>query len=108
MLTTQSQRSHGTVGDFIGDAIFAFWGAPVPVGPNHAAMACEAALQQQEKLAELREKWKTAGWPQLKVCCFFFVWLDCFSRKLDRFEWASTAESVWREMLDLAHASSLL
>jgi len=43
----------GTVDKFIGDAIMAFWGAPV-VTADHAARACEAALGSQRKLAELR------------------------------------------------------
>ncbi len=43
----------GTVDKFIGDAIMAFWGAPVPTA-DHAARACETALRSQRKLAELR------------------------------------------------------
>jgi adenylate cyclase len=43
----------GTVDKFIGDAIMAFWGAPIPTA-DHAARACETALRSQRKLAELR------------------------------------------------------
>ncbi len=43
----------GTVDKFIGDAVMAFWGAPASI-TDHAARACEAALQSQRKLAELR------------------------------------------------------
>ena len=55
----------GTLDKYIGDAIVAFWGAPVPV-ENHEYYACLTALQMQEKLGELREKWQADGdkWPE--------------------------------------------
>ena len=40
---------NGTIDKFIGDAVMAFWGAPVP-NPNHAAEACAAALDCQRRL----------------------------------------------------------
>jgi adenylate cyclase len=47
--------SHGgTVDKYIGDAIVAFWNAPLDQ-PNHARQACLAALDCQKRLAELRE-----------------------------------------------------
>jgi adenylate cyclase len=46
----------GTVDKYIGDAIMAFWGAPVP-DDDHAVHACEAGLACQEKIAELNRKW---------------------------------------------------
>jgi len=55
----------GTVDKYEGDAIIAFWGAPVHF-PDHAVKACFACLEQQVKLAELREKWKKeGGWPEI-------------------------------------------
>jgi adenylate cyclase len=50
----------GTVDKFIGDAIMAFWGAPVPAA-DHAARACETALRSQRKLADLRRAPDLAG-----------------------------------------------
>ena len=40
----------GTIDKFIGDAVMAFWGAPVP-DERHAVAACAAALDFQRRLA---------------------------------------------------------
>jgi len=50
-------RDHGGTRDkYIGDAIVAFWGAPLPVD-DHAIKGCLAALEQQEILIELKKEW---------------------------------------------------
>jgi adenylate cyclase len=45
-------RTFGTIDKFIGDAIMAFWNAPVDV-PDHAHKAVEAALGMRQRLAAL-------------------------------------------------------
>jgi len=54
----------GTLDKYIGDAVMAFWGAPVPQ-EDHAKSCCWAALEMQEKLEELRKKWRSEGKPEL-------------------------------------------
>ena len=59
-LTKVVSRYNGTVDKYIGDAVMAFWGAPVHDG-EHAVHACEAALAAQEKIGELNRKWIMEG-----------------------------------------------
>ncbi|MBI3813480.1 MAG: adenylate/guanylate cyclase domain-containing protein [Nitrospinae bacterium] len=54
----------GTVDKFVGDAIVAFFGAPVRYD-DHAKRACYAALEIQKKSVELRERWKKEGNPEV-------------------------------------------
>ena len=59
-LTRILTRHGATVDKYIGDAIMAFWGAPVH-DDDHAIRACEASLACQEKIAELNRKWINEG-----------------------------------------------
>src|SRR5262249_602843 len=54
----------GTLDKYEGDAIVAFFGAPIEQ-PDHAARAIRVALAMQQALAQLREKWCVEGdkWP---------------------------------------------
>lgn len=51
---------NGTLVDFMGDEVYAFWGAPLDQ-PNHAELALKCALHIRKRLAELQEKWKAEG-----------------------------------------------
>ncbi|MDR9417065.1 MAG: adenylate/guanylate cyclase domain-containing protein, partial [Gracilimonas sp.] len=55
-------KNKGTLDKYIGDAIMAFWGAPVPED-DHAYYACKCVLEMEEKLKKLQQKWESAGLP---------------------------------------------
>ncbi|NOZ07382.1 MAG: adenylate/guanylate cyclase domain-containing protein [FCB group bacterium] len=59
-------KNKGTLDKYIGDAIVAFFGAPVKV-ENHEYAACLTALEMQQKLEVLRKKWRSQGdrWPEI-------------------------------------------
>src|SRR5437879_12089820 len=50
----------GTLDKYIGDAVMAFFGAPVQT-ELHAANACDAALEMMSTLSVLREQWQEEG-----------------------------------------------
>jgi adenylate cyclase len=55
------QETRGTIDKFIGDAIMTFWNAPEPV-PEHARMACQAALRCRDAARALA---KSSDWGAL-------------------------------------------
>ena len=59
-------ENNGTLDKYIGDAIVAFYGAPIDVD-DHEYWACKTAIEMQDKLAILREGWQGEGdrWPEI-------------------------------------------
>ncbi len=60
----QSQR--GTIDKYMGDAIMAFWGAPLS-DDEHAKHAVQAALLMIKTMYELSEDFVARGWKPIKV-----------------------------------------
>ena len=57
---------NANIDKYIGDAIMAFWNAPVD-NKNHAIDACRAVLNAHKKLQILQNVWKREGKPLLKT-----------------------------------------
>jgi adenylate cyclase len=47
----------GTIDKFMGDALMAFWNAPLDE-PDHPSLACRAALRMVEAMRTLNEQWR--------------------------------------------------
>lgn len=60
------EQHRGTLDKYIGDAIMAFWGAPV-ADAQHARNAVLAALAMQRAARTLNEKFKARSWPTFKI-----------------------------------------
>ncbi|MBI4141376.1 adenylate/guanylate cyclase domain-containing protein, partial [Candidatus Woesearchaeota archaeon] len=67
-MTTIILKHHGTVDKFIGDAIMAFWNAPL-TDEQHAENACRATIAQIKELKKLQPQWAAQGYPQIDIGC---------------------------------------
>ena len=56
----------GTIDKYEGDAIIAFFGAPLDM-PDHATQCVLAALEQQKALITLRDQWAKEGYPEIHI-----------------------------------------
>jgi adenylate cyclase len=65
-MTGVIHRESGTIDKYIGDAIMAFWGAPLP-NEDHARHAVRAALEMQRIMVEVRRDFAARGWPELHI-----------------------------------------
>lgn len=69
MLTAQTReidRHNGTVDKFIGDAVMAFWNAPI-IDEDHATKAVLAALDMQKATAALTPMLKEEGFQPIEI-----------------------------------------
>jgi len=65
-LTSIIHQHRGTIDKYMGDAVMAFWGAPVE-DEDHALHALEAALAMIETMYALQAEFEARGWPRLRI-----------------------------------------
>ncbi len=68
-LTPMTQIIHqgrGTIDKYMGDAIMAFWGAPL-ADADHAKNALHAALGMIKALGQLQQDFAAKGWPPINI-----------------------------------------
>jgi adenylate cyclase len=59
-------HSRGTIDKYMGDAIMAFWGAPL-TDHNHAKHALNAAMEMIKALDVLQRSFAEKGWPPINI-----------------------------------------
>ena len=65
-MTKIIHEHRGTIDKYMGDAIMAFWGAPLS-DAQHAQHALNAALDMSAALTEINKKFASHGWPAIKM-----------------------------------------
>ncbi|GJL81880.1 MAG: adenylate/guanylate cyclase domain-containing protein [marine bacterium B5-7] len=65
-LTGAVHRSKGTIDKYMGDALMAFWGAPIHLD-DHASRAVSAALEMRDHIERLGPDFEAEGWSRIKV-----------------------------------------
>lgn len=65
-MTQEVFATDGVVDKFIGDAILAFWGAPIDQ-PDHADRAVKTAIGMINRLKKLQKKWQKENYPFVDI-----------------------------------------
>jgi len=65
-MTDIIMKNMGLVDKYMGDAIMAFWNAPLDE-PNHVELACVTCLEMIRELKKLQEKWAKENIPVLDI-----------------------------------------
>jgi adenylate cyclase len=65
-MTRVIHKNRGTIDKYMGDAIMAFWGAPLK-DSEHARHALYAALEMMNELKIMQAEFKARGWPQVNI-----------------------------------------
>ena len=100
-MTNIIQEERGTLDKYIGDAIVAMYGAPIPM-EDHAYQSVKTTLLMQACQVELREKWASEGdkWPdivskmQTRIGCNTGTCTVGNMGALDRFQYTMMGDMV--------------
>jgi len=65
-LTRVIHQHRGTIDKYMGDAIMAFWGAPL-ADPDHPRHALQAGVDMLRALGPIQRKFRARGWPDIHI-----------------------------------------
>lgn len=65
-MTRVIHKNRGTIDKYMGDAIMAFWGAPLN-DPEHARHALYAAFDMMKELGIMQKEFEDKGWPPVNI-----------------------------------------
>lgn len=65
-MTDTIHRHRGTIDKYMGDAVMAFWAAPL-ADPQHALHALCAAMNMIQRIHELNVEFAARDWPQINI-----------------------------------------
>ena len=65
-LTEVIHHNRGTIDKYMGDAIMAFWGAPLR-DEDHALHALTTAVQMIERIQLVNQEFEARGWPSIRI-----------------------------------------
>ncbi|MBS3112887.1 adenylate/guanylate cyclase domain-containing protein [Candidatus Woesearchaeota archaeon] len=65
-MTTIIMKNGGTVDKYMGDAIMAFWGAPLN-DKDHAVKACASSIKMMSELKQLQSEWESQSLPTFDI-----------------------------------------
>ena len=65
-MTRVIHKNRGTIDKYMGDAIMAFWGAPMN-DPQHAHHALYAAFDMMRELKVMQQEFRDKGWPEVNI-----------------------------------------
>ena len=65
-ITEVIQQQRGTIDKYMGDAVMAFWGAPL-ADSQHALHTLTAAMDMIQRINQLKAQFEAQGWPEIII-----------------------------------------